>query len=556
MSRSIAWAAAACVAALLGCDPAQSDPPPASDDDTPEHDDDVTDDDATDDDSQPDDDIATEDADGDGWQSPEDCDDQDVSVNPGASEVCLDGIDNNCDGAGSPCRVEGLFGAGDVEVRLRGEREGAEAGFSIAKAGDYDGDGQPDLVVGSPGGGGANAPGTAYILASPLAIGDGPLGADVALASATGAANGDRFGAAVAAGGDIDGDGFDDVLVGAPEARNGTARPGAAYLFRGPRSGVLGAAEADATLMGVADGELAGSTVAAAGDVNGDGYEDLLVGAENRAVPSTASGGVYVVFGPVEGTLSLSDADVIFQPASAAEAVGASLLGDVDLNGDGIDDIVIGAPGAQGDAPRAGRVYIVHGPIAPGVFDLASAPAILTGELGNDFAGQSIACAGDQDGDGVADLIVGAVGAPEGASTGAIFVAHGPFDGSRSLEDAAVVLYGEGTSHNAGNAVAGSGDFDGDGWNDVVIGAPGFRTDGLSSQIGAAYLLYGPIEVGVRYLTEAHARFDTGMVDSYTGWSVAWSGDVDGDGRDDLAVGAPFEAEVGGAVYVKLGNAM
>ncbi len=214
--------------------------------------------------------------DGDPIAGGSDCDDGESRAYPGAGETCGDGIVNDCgsteEEAIDACALAGTMSLAEADGRLTGERQGGEAGTAVAPAGDLDGDGFADVLVGAP----EEGEGVAYVF-------HGPLGGEVltgdAEAQLVGQSSGDRAGLAVAGAGDIDQDGCPDLLVGAPRVDDAARGAGAAYLVYGPASGEHALSRRGLGLHGASSGDGAGVSVAGAGDVDGDGFDDLLVGA-------------------------------------------------------------------------------------------------------------------------------------------------------------------------------------------------------------------------------------------------------------------------------------
>ncbi|MES2639034.1 MAG: MopE-related protein [Myxococcota bacterium] len=474
-----------------------------------------------------------------------DCDDTSGVVNPGRSETCNDGLDNDCDGGDDGCiRV----GATDLETVYQARVVGAVAhdlvGRSIAHVGDVDRDGTPDLALGVYGL-------DEVWLVHGVPFGElGPFDVHGAFVGAAG----EGWGGAVAGVGDTDGDGYDDVLLGAAGA-------GAACLLPGPWDPVEDERDATLRLEGEGSSSGVGDVFAGAGDLDGDGLTDLVIGAP-RADGTYAYGGVaYVVYGGGSGTLDLGTADGAVLGAFTYATLGDAVAGVGDVDGDGLDDLLVGSPGDRTAAVLAGAAYLVLGP-ASGTREAAAADAIFLGERTYDLAGSAVAGAGDTDGDGALELLVGAeYHDGGGANGGAAYLLRGPFAGTSSLAAAAAGVVGAAAGDLAGSAVAGAGDFDGDGFDDWMVGA--WPSDLGGESAGAVFLLYGPgpwsadlgaADLVLRGTPGAQAGF------SLSGGAGAWgTGDLTGDGLDDLLVGAPADAAPGpatGAGYLVAGQGL
>jgi cysteine-rich repeat protein len=407
--------------------------------------------------------------------------------------------------------------------------DGRPGGWSVIRyvdvarvANDFDGDGRSDLAVGAPAtDGDLTNPGhvSVYLGGDPF---EGT--ADFLL---TGEAAGDTFGASVAGAGDVNADGFADLVVGAPHASGAAADGGRLYLF-------LGAATLDATadlvVDGQATGDLFGTAVAAAGDLDADGFADLVAGAPGSGAAAPGAGRAYVLRGgtPPDGAF-----DMTMDGATAADALGTAVSGAGDLDADGFADLAVGAPGADGTGDAAGRVY-VH--LGRATLDTV-ADIVLDGSAAQDALGVSVAAAGDVNGDFHEDLLAGAdrsVGAATGAGRAFLWLG-GPVPGTSPT----LALVGEASQDRFGAAVAGAGDGNGDGLADMLVGAP--LNDAAGSAAGRAYLL-----LGAAIPDSAVDLTMTGEVagDEF-GHALAGVGDVDGDGYSDYAVGAPFNDVVG-----------
>jgi hypothetical protein len=228
----------------------------------------------------------------------------------------------------------------------------------------------------------------------------------------------------------VDGDGLDDILLGAYGDADGGKHAGAAYVVLGSSlgtSGTIDLSNADYKLVGEAAGDVVGVSVSSAGDVNGDGLGDLLIGAGGDDNGGSAAGAAYVVLGSSLGTIStieLSSADYKLVGEAAYYYTGTSVSFAGDVDGDGLDDLLIGAPQDAYDG-GAGAVYLVLGSNlgTSSTIDLATINYKLVGESSNDQAGYSVSSAGDVDGDGRDDVLVGAYQDDDGgADAGAAYL--------------------------------------------------------------------------------------------------------------------------------------
>ena len=323
--------------------------------------------------------------------------------------------------------------------------------------------------------------------------------------------------------------------------------------------GYLGAS--DAKITGRAAGDYAGITVESAGDVNGDGLMDFLIAAPYEDESGMGSGAVYVFFGRTDrlpNSLTVDDADVRLLGENEADNAGTALAGVGDVDGDGLDDILIGARYQAEGGPYAGAAYLVYGSelvqgSSQGLGDLG---VKFVGERFHDNAGASVASAGDVDGDGLADLLIGSYrNDTQAEDAGAVYVFLASSLGSSSVVDvssADFILLGENQDDNAGFSLAGAGDVDGDGLHDLLVGARYSATGGLYA--GAVYVVLGAqlTDPGPVALADATCKLIGEEVSDYAGLSVASAGDLDGDGRSDVLVGAPGQdrgAVDSGAVY-------
>jgi hypothetical protein len=377
---------------------------------------------------------------------------------------------------------------------------------------DYNGDGHADLAVGAPFLNG----GRVYVYFGGLGqVFDTVPDATLAQATAT------WFGYSLASIGDANGDGFTDLLVGAPQEND---LAGAAYLYLGGLGGVSGTP--DAYFRGLrANGDFGGA-VAATGDVNGDGLSDFAIGASRDNFEGTNSGTVSIYLGAKSGAFKVGPTIV----STFNDGVGKTLASAGDLNGDGFADLAAGALGEM----NFGSVYVyLGGPVFDVIPDLK-----VPGNVSQDFEGASLVSA-DFNEDGFSDLVVGVPAYMADMKTGHVYL----YAGGESLDrNPDLTFEGQSISDKLGYSVS-AGDLNGDGYKDLVFGA--VSTSGL----GRTEIHFGQPNELVSLTDGGPLRGRTTM-DLY-GASVSAGGDFNGDGLDDVVVGA----RGAGHAYVHFGNA-
>lgn len=420
-------------------------------------------------------------------------------------------------------------------------------GNAVANAGDLTGDGAGDLLV------------AAYlgnrVCVVPAPIPAGPQLLDsLAVTCFTGEGEYDYAGYGMAAVGDTNGDGAGDLLVGSIGNSDGGANAGRAYLLTGPFvPGSMSLGEAAATWQGETGGDYAGVALAAAGDVTGDGQRDFLVGASGYDAGGTAGGRAYLLPGPLEaGSWALADAETTFTglvPESGTpppphgafgvgDFVGDALLGPGDLDGDGVEDLVLSASGDATLGANTGRAVVFRGPISAGHRLVSDADLVVTGLSAGSYAGSPVVGPGDLDGDGRADLLISA----DGTGPGYVYLIEGSdLEGTMPLSAASARFDGEVDGDLFGFSLS-AGDADGDSEIDILVGSP--ASDHGGELAGAAWLFLGPFSAGTYGASVAPPSHGAPGAGSY-GSAVAIAPDLDLDGVPDLVSGE-YTGDAGG----------
>ena len=405
------------------------------------------------------------------------------------------------------------------DIILTGENAGDNFGYSVASAGDVNGDGYSDLLVGAYGNDAAgNNAGRAYLYLNTL------TGSDIPDEKFKGESPLDEFGLSVSSAGDVNGDGYTDLIIGAPKNDAAGTDAGRAYIYFG---GLNSDNVPDLTLTGVHSGDEFGCSVSGAGDVNGDGYADVIVGAWNDYNSATYNGRAYIYFG---GASMDNVADRFLSGEAGFDAFGYSVSKAGDVNADGFDDVIVGAYLSDVGGTDRGRAYIYLG----GTSMDQNPDVLLNGAFTYDNFGKVVTNAGDVNSDGYDDVIVSAPSYNSFSGIAYVFL------GGSSMDNAAdVFLTGE-TAGEFGISISSAGDVNHDGYDDVVVGARG---------IDRAYIYYG----GASMNNSEDIIFYGEIVASYFGCSVS-SGDVNNDGYSDIVVGANNTVSGAGSAYVFFGG--
>ncbi|PXW89871.1 FG-GAP repeat protein [Nitrosomonas sp. Nm84] len=475
---------------------------------------------------------------------------------------------------------------GSNGFRLDGVAAEDFSGYAVSNAGDVNGDGFDDVIVGARGSDpNGNSSGSSYVVfgrasgfdaAMDLSILDGSSGFRL-----DGANEFDSLGASVSNAGDVNGDGFDDLIMGAPYTDLNGSYSGSSYVVFGRASGfdaAMDLSSLDGNNGFRLDDIVRGQSASGTGDINGDGLGDVIISSSGRnddySSPVTVD---YVVFGKASGfsaSMNLSDlngSNGFRLDVGTYNAVTTSVSSAGDINGDGYDDAIVGIvfPSNNRGAIRSTESYVIFGH----AFDFGAAVNLsnldgsngfrLTGADANLHGGKlGVSDAGDVNGDGFGDVIIGAPGdSRSGHDSGASFVVFGRASGFDASIDLSSLdgnngfrVDGGEALNSLGRSVSGAGDVNGDGFDDVIIGVSSIDPNVTSS--GFSYVVFGKA-----------SGFDAVMnifaLDSSTGVRldgsslVSGAGDVNGDGLDDLLMGdssADPNGNASGSSYVVFGS--
>ena len=459
--------------------------------------------------------------------------------------------------ASASVRVQGTFTGwdsrtfdlGDADYRFIGEDVGDRAGASLSFIGDVDGDNLSDFFVpayfNSSTGTGA---GKVYLVRS-ADLSDGP--GDYTLSELpfafTGEMDTEEAGHAVGPAGDLDGDGLDDMLICGYRNDNPVTDVGRVYAIFGASltsPGIHPLADSDITFVGEDENNRLGHALGAAGDMDGDGVGDLLIGAYGHASAGMDTGKLYIIpgdtiIGPGERLLGTNE--YMFLGEAESDAAAHAVRTAYDVDGDGLQDAVVGARVHGTGAFEGGKGYVILGAslgTVGAVQSLADADYGYYGTHAEGWLGYQAAGAGDVDGDGLADIMYGAH--TSDYNRGRVYLIYGSSLGP-SLQEADVadvLIQGQMWSDHAGRSIAPAGEVDGDGKADILVGA---RNGG--DRFGRAYLILGSsLSEGVFELGDSDMRFLGENRLDEAGYTVSTAGDVNGDGLDDILVGA-WQAE-------------
>ncbi|HEX5029902.1 MAG TPA: FG-GAP-like repeat-containing protein, partial [Candidatus Eisenbacteria bacterium] len=330
------------------------------------------------------------------------------------------------------------------------------------------------------------------------------------------------YGWSAATAGDVNGDGFADIAVGAPWDENGQTNEGIVYVYPGSSSFISNLnswSESNqvSAQMGVA--------VSSAGDVNGDGYADMILGAPFFDDGEADEGRAFLYIGSATGLISTA---WLAEGNQAAAQFGAAVSTAGDVNGDGYDDVMVGAPNFDTTLTDEGKAFLYLG----GAGGLAASPAWTTvGGIVGASHGASVSTAGDVNGDGYADVIVGAPQLTPGLGFATAFLGSA----TGLAPSPSWIVQSSQSGAQFGKSVDSAGDVNGDGFADVIIGAP-FH-DSLTTDAGRALVYLGSAS---GLATTPTWTKDGSEFGGRLGWSVSGAGDTNGDGYADVIVGTPF----------------
>ena len=401
---------------------------------------------------------------------------------------------SNGDSGGYACVVKGPIEAdidlGSAYACVAGMEEREYLGVNVSVVGDMDGDGTVELAFAAPNTSssdtGPSGPGAVHLFSN-IAAGDHESGDATASWSGEGATDG--AGAAMLGGTDWTGDGRPDLAAGAP-MYNGYW--GAAYILgaRALEGGTLDDAEVRFYPTSGTSGGGFGSSIAAVGDLDGDGFEDFGVGWRGHNNNRSA---VAIFLGPVSGGNAATDADALITGQGGAFAgFQGNVAGVGDVNGDGTADVLVGAPeyNISNELAYAGSVYLFSGEKALDGTDALLADATIEGDHYGQALGRSVAGIGDQDGDGFADILVGAWGADtEADNAGGAYLYYGSLSGTYDPSDAAAAWHGTTRGASTGVSVLGGADLTGDAYTDLLISSEG--ANGLTDYTGVVSVVPG-----------------------------------------------------------------
>ncbi|NIJ53990.1 FG-GAP-like repeat-containing protein [Dyadobacter arcticus] len=423
---------------------------------------------------------------------------------------------------------------------MESDQVNAQMGYSVRGAGDVNGDGYSDVIVSAPlYDKGQIDEGVVFVYHG-SALGVNINAVSIFECNQAGA----LLGWSVSGAGDVNGDGYSDVIVGAPLYDNGQTNEGGVFVYNGSAAGL--SPQIVLKLESNQVGGQMGHALASAGDVNGDGYADVVIGAYQYDKGQTNEGVGAIYQGSAQGLGG--NASSVLDGDQTEGRMSFSIASAGDVNGDGYSDIIVGAPMFDKGENDEGAAFVWHG-MASGVMSLAAHTLEVNQQ--NASFGFSTASAGDVNGDGFGDVVIGAFNFDNGQiNSGAAFIYYGSPNGLNFIQP--TKLGSNVPFAHFGSSVSGAGDINGDGYGDVIVGAPYYGNN--EEDEGAVYVFYGSA-LGIN--SEVAKIIESNQKGAQLGFSIAGAGDVNGDSFSDIIAGAIWYKHnqyKEGAAFVYLGS--
>ena len=497
-----------------------------------------------------------------------DCNDESYEINPGVEEICRDGIDNNCNGEGDHCSVSAWETYNDASFSVKGPSSSDYLGQDVAMA-DMDGDGKMDLIMGAYY---ADVNGESYSGGIFIEYGNDKykLGSVKASSGMPAFAGDERYsyaGRSVASAGDVNGDGYEDIIYGGYGDDTGGSSAGIAHLVYGDATRASGQADADADFYPKGR-HYAGYSVSTAGDLDGDGYDEFLISAPysyGKSGSNYAESTVFLVQGQKEkfgDTTVLTDegkSTIIYGVDGRYNYMGydANSMAAGDWNGDGNADYAIGAYGYNGSTSYVGHAWIHYGdgsiPASGGRVD--DVDSYIKADGTYTYFGRALGTVGDINDDGYEDIAVGEYQANSYGGAAYVFFGSKTDLAEASASDADLIVYGVKRNYIGYTSAPQGGDVNGDGIDDLILS--GYRDESKQYGGGSMSVVLGDSGLSGELYTDVDAEAYTHGVNRYDyfGYGLA-VGDFNGDGFDDVASGAYGMDSYAGRVFLFEGTGL